>query len=300
MIRWICTRVALIYIVLLIFSLTCIDLKMLDMRIKTRHLNSAIPDFSDMIIFSKDQNAKKDINWKPYKNYFELILRYMPEDVITEQLLGYVDFNMAQEQKAMDLFKSSAVTHGQALFWPNYNLGVLYYKKGMWPQAAEYLLKAFTSNTKVTLILMQDSMVYKQIFISSSVKYSLSDEINDAQGHAYVLLLSCLQNMKQYDKMLIMSNLGIANQNLSYKDAFYYYAGIAYFEAGQMDKAFMLFQKSLSIEKNNPDVYYYMANIYQKVGQLQQARDFLQLSYALHQKNDPRFPYESQVNLRFF
>jgi hypothetical protein len=37
------------------------DLKTLDARIKIRHLNDAIPDFSDMIIFSKDQNAKKII-----------------------------------------------------------------------------------------------------------------------------------------------------------------------------------------------------------------------------------------------
>ena len=42
-----------------LFCLTCVDLKMLEMRIKVRHLNDAIPDFSDMIIFSKEQNARK-------------------------------------------------------------------------------------------------------------------------------------------------------------------------------------------------------------------------------------------------
>ena len=67
-----------------------------------------------------------------------------------------------------------------------------------------------------------------------------------------------------------------------------------------MEKAFLLFQKSLTIEKNNPDVYFYIANIYQKAGQFDQARALLQVSLALHQKNDPRFPYDSHVNLRFF
>jgi hypothetical protein len=67
-----------------------------------------------------------------------------------------------------------------------------------------------------------------------------------------------------------------------------------------MDKAFLFFQESLTIEKNDPDVYYYMANICQRAGQQQQARDFLQISYLLHRKNDPRFPYEAKVNLRFF
>ena len=78
----------MIYVILFIFCLTCVDFKTLDMRIKIRHLNDAIPDFSDMIIFSKDQNAKKDIDWKPYKNYFELILSYMPDDLITNNCSG--------------------------------------------------------------------------------------------------------------------------------------------------------------------------------------------------------------------
>jgi Tfp pilus assembly protein PilF len=106
--------------------------------------------------------------------------------------------------------------------------------------------------------------------------------------------------MKQYEKMVLISNLAIANKDLSYKDAYYYYAGLGFFEEGQMEKAFLLFQKSLTIEKNNPDVYIYMANIYQNAGQLEQARDLVQLSYALHQKNDPRFPYDAHVDLCFF
>ena len=69
---------------------------------------------------------------------------------------------------------------------------------------------------------------------------------------------------------------------------------------GQMGKAVLLFEKSLTIEKNNPDVYYYLADIYQNAGQLEQSKEFLQVSYALHQKNDPRFPYDKQTYLRFF
>ena len=147
---------------------------------------------------------------------------------------------------------------------------------------------------------MQNSIVYKQIFTSQYFRFSLADQINDAQGHAYILLLSSLHKIGQYDKMILISNLGLANQDLPYKDAFYFYEGLALFEMGQMDKAFLLFQKSITIEKGNADVYYYIADIYQKAGQLEQAKDFLQVSYALHQKNDPRFPYEAKTELRFF
>jgi tetratricopeptide (TPR) repeat protein len=276
------------------------DLKMVAERIKVRHLNDIIPDFSDLIIFSKDQNAKKNIDWKPYQDYFELILNYIPNDLITDQLLGFVDSYAGHEQKAIALFKASAEMNGKYLFWSNYNLGVLYYKKQFWPQASEYLLNAISSNTRLTLLLMQDSMVYKQMLASPYFNYSLSDEIKDAQSRSYILLLSSLYHMKQYGKMVAISNLALENKDLSYKDAIYYYDGLAFYEMGQFKSAFLLFQESLSLEKANPDVYYYMADIYQRAGQLEQARGLLQISYALHQKNDPRFPYENQAKLRIF
>jgi len=298
-IQWFLSRVLVIYIILFIFIISFVDLKAFDMRIKIRRLNNAIPDFSDMIIFSKDPKAKIEVDWKSYQRYFEIIMKYMPDDLVSRQLLGYADYYSGQEQKAIDLLQTSSVLNGQNLFWPNYNLGIIYYKRGMWPQAAQCFLKVVSSSPKLTLFLMENSIVYKQIFASPYFKYSISDEIKDAQSEANILLLSCLYSMRQYDKVILLSNLAITN-DLSYKDAFYNYAGLSYFAAGQYQKAFVLFQKSLTIEKNDPETYYYISGIFQKAGQLEQARAFLQISYTLHQKNDPRFPYESQDSLRFF
>jgi tetratricopeptide (TPR) repeat protein len=298
--RWLVSRVAVIYVIIFIFCLTCMDLKKVEERIKVRHLNDIIPDFTDLILFSKDQNASKNIDWSPYQDYYELILRYIPKDKVTEQLLGYVDYYNGHEQKAIALFKDSAKMDGKYLFWSNYDLGVIYLKKEMWPEASEYLLNAISANTKLTLVLMQDSMIYRQILISPYFNYSLSDELNDAQSRAYILLLSSLYHMKLYSKVTAISNLGLGKKNLAYKDAVYYYDGLAFYEMGQYKNAFLLLQESLALDKDNPDVYYYIADIYQKVGHLEMARDLLQISYTLHQKKDPRFPYENLAKPRFF
>ena len=222
-IQWLLSRIAVIYLVLFLFCITCIDLKTVETRIKVRHLNDSIPDFADMIVFSKSQNAKQDIDWQYLKSYFELILRYIPDDVTTRQLLGYVNFYMGQEKKSITLLKSTSVINKSYFFWPNYNLGVIYYRKGMWSDAGEYLFNAISSNSKLSLFLMQNSMVYKQIFANPYFKYSLSDEMNDAQAQAYILLLSSLNNMRQYEKMIVVSNLAIENDKLPHKDAFYFY-----------------------------------------------------------------------------
>jgi len=299
-IQWVLSRVAVIYVILFIFCNIFVDLKDLDSRIKIRHLNDAIPNFNNMIGLTKNQISPKDVDWGPYQYYFKLVLKYIPDDMLVRQLLGYVDFNVGQEQNAIDLFSNSSVMNGQNLLWSNYNLGVIYYKKGMWPQASQYLFKAITSSPNVSMYLMQHSMVYKQILASPAFDLNLNDDIRDAQSRSYILLLSCMYKMKQYDKLVLISNLAFENKELIYKDAYFYYTGLGLFEMGQFDKAFLLFQQSLTIEKDNPDVYYYIALIYQRAGQLQQARDYLQISYALHQKNDPRFPYDMHTNLRVF
>ena len=297
---WLTGRVAVIYVILFLFCMTCVNFKTLDERIKVRRLNQAVPNFGDMINFSMAK-IEKQVEWAPYQHYFELILRYLPDDKLACQLLGYVDCYAGKEDKAIDLFKSSVLIKGHLLFWSNYNLGVLYYKKGMWPQALDYLFKAISANSQLNVILMQNSIIYKQILSGLPSSYSLDDGINNAKGKAYILILSSLQHMGQYDKMIAISNFAISNQNLFHYDDFYYYAaGLAFYQTGQMEKAFLFFQKSLTIEKNNPDTYYYIANIYQREGQVDQTRDYLRISYLLHQKNDPRFPYEAQVNPRFF
>jgi tetratricopeptide (TPR) repeat protein len=299
--QWLVSRVGVIYCLVIIFSLTCVDLKNLQERIKIRYLNDAIPDFSNMIIFSKTLNAKNDFYWSSYKDYFRLVLRYMPDDLVTDQLLGYVDYYTGQEQKAIELFKASNQIKGHPLFWSNYNLGVVYYKQGNWPQAADYLFQAISSSPQLTLALIQQSMVYRQITASPYfIKYNLGQELNGATSDAYVLLLSSLYHMGQYEKMMIVVKIAMANQTLLHKDALYYYAGLALLGQTQVPKAVEFFQQSLSLEKANPDVYYYLGDIYQHAGQLTQAQYFMQISYALHQKNDPRFPYDRSITLRFF
>ena len=298
MLRWVFSRVVVIYFIIFVFALSCVDLKTFKMRIKVRRLNQAVPNFADMINFSEGKAEK--VYWAPYRRFFQLILSYIPSDIIARELLGYVDFYSAQENQAIDLFKSSTTINGQLLLWSNYNLGVLYYKKGMWPQAEGYLLKAISSNSQLDLLMMRNAIVYKQILVNSAFTYDLQDTINEAKGGAYILLLSSLYHEGAYDRMVQVADFGLKNQHLFPRVDFYYYAGLGYYEKGRLHEAFLFFQKSLEFNKDNPDVYFYIADICRSAGRPEQARDFLKVSYLLHQKNDPRFPYERGVSLRFF
>ena len=84
--KWAFSRFGVVYAIVFVFCLSFVDLKTLDMRIKVRHLNSAIPDFAPMINFSRNPDQNQGVDWAPYKNYFELILRFMPDDVVAQAI----------------------------------------------------------------------------------------------------------------------------------------------------------------------------------------------------------------------
>ncbi|MDE2027918.1 MAG: tetratricopeptide repeat protein, partial [Candidatus Omnitrophica bacterium] len=294
--RWLLSRVGFIYIVAFLFCLVFVDFKTLDERTKIRHLNDSIPDFSDLVLFSRGKALRDDTEWQRYANYFKLVLSYMPDDALTKQLLGFVEYYFGHEGRAIDLFKNSSDIKGQGLFWSNYNLGLIYYKKGDWSQAADYLFKTIASNPKLTGFLMQNSTVYRQIFASPFFRFSLEADLHEAQGRAYVLLLSSLAHLGQYEKMFLVSKVAVSNPDLPYKDVFYADAGIACDNMGRPQEALLFFEKSLSLQKSNPDVYYDMATLYGRLGQSQQAAQFLQASYALHLKDKGTFPYEAHFN----
>ncbi|MBF0510857.1 MAG: tetratricopeptide repeat protein [Candidatus Omnitrophica bacterium] len=299
-IKWFFSRVAVIYLVIFIFCLTCLDLKTLDERIKVRRLNSAARDFSQLILFEKGLMAKDEkVSWQGYKDYFELILQYVPDDMIAKQFLGYVSYYVGDEARAIKLYKDVAQLGGQDVFWPDYNLGVIYYKKGMWTESAQYLFKAIGANPKLTAFLVQTSIIYRQVSASPYFKYTYGQQLENALEKSYILLLSTLNHLKQYDKMIILANSALG-RGLPCKDALYLYLGVGLLEEGQLAQAEQFFQKSLLIEKNNPEVYYYMANIYKTMGRLKEAQNLLEVSLMLHRQNNPRFPYDRSINPRFF
>ena len=297
--QWLTSRIAVIYIVLFVLILTCVDIHTVEKRNKIRHLNGISPDFTQMNNFLTHQVPKPAMNWVPYKNYFELVLRYMPQDAIAQELLGYVYYYMGQENKAIALLKSAS-NFSDNLFWPNYNLGVIYYKKGMYEQSFDYMSKAIAANPQGTVGYMYSSVMYRQIFFRYSSKLDVKEQLNDAFGLAYILMEASLQHLQRYDQMLMIAASAVSHKEFPYQDAHALYAGIACLELRQADKAVLLFERSLNLEKNNPLVYVYLAQIYKAIGKEQAGQELLKISQDIRMKNEGRFPYDQNIELRYF
>jgi tetratricopeptide (TPR) repeat protein len=170
----------------------------------------------------------------------------------------------------------------------------------MYEQSLEYLGRAVSANIQTTVGYMQSSVIYRQIFASASSNLDLKEELRNAFGAAYVLLEASLGHLQRYEQMLSVSLMAIDNKELSYQDAHLFYAGMACLQLRQAQKALFLFERSMSLQKNNPQVYLYLSHIYQAIGKNEAAQELLKISENLQMNKDSRFPYDQNIELRYF
>ena len=308
--KFLLSRVGIIYVLLFIFLIFCVDLKKIDERVKIRRLNGMRPEFAQMIDFAKHYQPAQTVDWTPYKDYFERLLSYLPNNSTAEKLhiedyfiaktlLGYIYFYTGQEKKAISYFGASE-DFNRHFFWSNYNLGVIYYKKGMYAKALKHLNQALETDPEMTIKFMNNSTLYRQIFSSNSFNFNLKDELREAFGSAYVLMAASLGHLQQYKEMLMVSVAAINKKEVPNQEDIYFYAALACLELKEIDKAAVFFNSSLSIKKDNPVIYLYLSRIYKVAGNDQKSQEALKISQEIHSKNSQWHPFDERVELRYF
>lgn len=296
--KWLLSRIGVIYLLLAVIICLGVDIKTVDKRTKIRNLNGARPDFTMMNDFLEKKIPPQQMNWVPYQKYFELVMTYMPNDPTAAGLLGYVYYHAGQENKAIALLRMTADS-GPDMFWSNYNLGVVCYKKGQFEIAINYLTRAIRSNPMVIRDYAYSSVIYRQILAGYRNNYNFKDSLMEAYSDAYLLIEASMGHLKQYDQMLSVAGSAMAMRELPYQDGHLFYAAVACLQLKQLEKALLLFERSMAVEKNNPTVYLYLSQIYKAVGKDDAAAELMKVYQTLDKKNDPRFPYDERISLRY-
>ncbi len=295
--QWISNRAGILYIFMAIFIFTCVDVSKTIERVKARRLNDSRPNFSELLLFNEHKISKQYVSWRDLKNYFQLILSYIPNEPTAQLFLGYVYTQEGNLQKAAEYFQQSL--ESPMFFWSHFNLGLLEYQQQHYSQAIENLLAASSFSTDMTIKFMEDSIIYRQIFFSQKFRPEFNQGIRNAKAQALLLIIAACEKIGNYPKMLEFS-IAAMEQNLPYMDAYYFYAGRACLELNQWDKAVAFFDKSLKLDKNNPMIYLYLSKIYKSQGADEQAQELQKIFLLLNAKNGEWAPYDKNIQPRFF
>lgn len=294
---FIVTRVALLLLAGYILAPHVVNFNLINERLKVKRLNDNRPSFAELVNLMQQGQPVSSRRWHDYESYFKLILTYMPDDHFTETFLGFTQLNLGKNKEAVGLL-TKAANSAQVLFWPDYNLGVYYYRQGQWQQAIDHLQRAVNVPVNMPTKLMLESLVYRQIFASSVFKSSLAQRMKTAYEDAYVLMLAAFDQLNVSQAGFAVAMNAIKNA-ADEKGAYYYYAGINALKLNQPDKALLLLNKASAIDQQEPWAYLWLSKIYQIIGNAQLANQMKQ-TYDEIMASSKLKGYDERISYRVF
>lgn len=297
--QWIGTRVIGLYVVIWLLAPHMVDFKAIGERLKVKQLNDTKPDFSALVLYELNRGEVAPKKWRVFENYMDVVLRYVADDPIAQSIQGALLCQSGDLKQGMRLLKKSS-EKAPVLFWPDYNLGVYYYKQGEYKKAVEHLQRAIQIPSHVTVKFMLESIIYRQIISSKAFNVSLESRIQQAYQEANILLLASLDKMGTDPMLWTYSMKNIETNPPSQVGPFYYYAGLAAFKTKQLDKAVLLFQKNVELDPKAPWAYFWLGRIFGMTNDVARAEEYVKAFTVLKSAPVNPVPYDEQIRFRVF
>jgi tetratricopeptide (TPR) repeat protein len=298
--KWVFSRIGFVYFLIVILAILLVDFKAVSSRIKIRRLNDARPEMTELVSFGKGEIPADKINWKPYLNYFTLVVKYMPGEEVAKMFLGVAEYYTGDPHKKAWGDIQHAAEEYPFVFWSLYNAGVLAFERGDMGLAMRYLDRALVLPSDRVGSAIQGSVVYRQVMAASNFDVRIVDEIERARENIYLFLAAANFYAKDYEKSVGLSLYPLSKMDVKDKEPFYFYAGAASMNLGRIQEAMSFFLKCVELKSKNPLVYRYAGEIFKVSGKMDIAEDVFKTARALESRRSTGFPYPERLRLRFF
>jgi len=301
-VKFVFTRVIILYLLFYAFSLVIVDYKKIHDRIIIRTLNDNMPtDFSyflrlgegaGTIEVEKDQLAR-------YSNYYEKVVKYIPKLPEAHGMLGFSYFYLGKEEEAIASIGKAAVLDSY-FFWYQYNLGVIYYQKGDYKKAIQFFENAVSKKPEIALIIINRSSVYQRALRgATNLQDIMLARIKSGYSESYRLIVLSHMKSRNYPEMIKTASSAIA-LGLEHKELFYYYLGVGSYHLNEFQKSLYFLQEAIKRDPQFAEAFYYLSLNLKALGQDEVASQTLARSFHLHRQVKSNRPKEDKSYLRIF
>lgn len=189
--------------------------------------------------------------------YYQTMTKIMPELPIVYGVLGYCHYYLGNIQNSIQNYKR-ALEEYPKLFGFHYNLGLIYYEKGMWQKAINYFKEAINVDP-------QSSVAYYALISKLRLPGTLqgdewlvktTETLKNRYDDSLVLMLESYNNLKDYDALYVAAQQ-VGNTTKSHKDIIQFYAGWAAFQSEKYEVAFFHFNQCIELNSQYKDAYHY-------------------------------------------
>ncbi|MBI4308898.1 MAG: tetratricopeptide repeat protein [Candidatus Omnitrophica bacterium] len=151
-------------------------------RMKVKTINRVVPaSMREMIEFSLSPKGKNPAVLKKYLLYFKTVAKILPRSAVAQAMVGYCHYYLGDVPKAQEFF-NKAIKITPNFFWFHYDLGVIYFRQGLYPQAAQALEKAIACPPQETMVYLNMSKIYKGLD-SEAAQLGYNTEKGLAEGY---------------------------------------------------------------------------------------------------------------------
>jgi len=255
--KWIFSRAAIFYFIIIIFSNYIVDYKRIKFGTKVRIIDTLMPaSFHYLLKVEKEGKA----DFEKLKRYFKLyskITEFFPERADAQSMLGFCYYHLGHTQKSINSY-DLAIRIQPDFFWHYYNRGVVLYRLHRYNEALDSFKTASgLSSQKALEVVIESKVIYRTIWITFvNIPNELQQRLNNGYSNARVLAIASAYYQEDYSKMLALSE-EFLKLNVDSSDLFSFYAGFSAYKLGRFEKAINYFELSKKIiqKKFNKNIH---------------------------------------------
>lgn len=291
-----------IYAIIALIVFKFIDFSSLLDKQRAESLNELMPTYGALIDFNDNKIEKWDQNeLDTYLKYYSKVDEFAPDISEIQFLLGYFNYYNGDKKNALKFF-DKAISLNDKIFWYHFNRAIILYDQEKYDKSIASLNKALGTLPEHALLLITTSKIFRGIMIGSgSQNFEKALKFNLQQGYAktYALLIFNYLKEKKYDDILKVASYAASSSN-QYLDFFYYYAGFAAYNRGMIKEAIFFFNKSISVNQNNPDSYYFLGLCFKMIKQDTLAEEMIKKAYYLNENKQNTVLKVEDIKLKIF
>jgi tetratricopeptide (TPR) repeat protein len=275
-----------------------VDIKTATQRVRASRLNDALPEVGTLIQHKDDIALIPSEKMKKYRNYFSLVIRYIPEEPAAHLMAAVLD-GAEESPETIKRHLALSVDRSPFLFWNVYDMALVSFKEGDLENARVWFERALSLSTPRVVSTISGAIIYRQMLVGVPLKEVVPQGLRQGRENARLFLTASAYRSGQYDVSQAMSLAAIEATDVVGKEPFFFYAGASLYAKGEKDKALALFLKAIQLKSRNPLVYALAGEILVEAGKTADGQHLIDLSRTLVPEVDPKFPYPDRLQLKF-
>ncbi len=293
-------RLFVLYLVVFFLIYFIVDWKKMTAHAKATTLSRLMPTYDYLVAYIEGQEPFDRVKLEEYEYYYERLLDSLQWPDI-QGMMGFCHYHLGHEKLAIKAYKR-AIQINPNYFAFHYNLGLIYFKKGLYEEAIKNVLAALETDWEYNLHFIHQSKTYLPILKrTGKLESEVVQRLQKGYYSCYTILVLSYYYLKKYPQMFYVCRDALEHiDGEEKKRLFYFYSALASYQLKEYKKSIFFLQEYISFIPDDPDAFNYMGLSFRALGMEPLAQKALTQAALFKDREDPKALVEHGLTLHIF